>query len=92
MIGIHWTPRNLELQKAANTAVGEETNFHKVHCPPQTILEKQGELQNIFGGILGITFAPQTHCLNLTTTPLLLSRNFLGGFFHFISHFSNLLL
>ena len=46
------------------------------HCPPQTILGKQGALQKIFGEILGMNFCSSNALLKLKNNTLFTRWNF----------------
>ena len=62
----HWALRN---------------SISEAHCPPQTILGKQGALQNFFGEILGMNFCSSNALLKLKNNALFTRQNLFCDFF-----------
>ena len=74
------------LKKHSYTHTGEKPYQCSscAHCPPQTILEKRGALQNIFWATFGMRFCSSNSLLKLKNNALFTRLNLFLWFFHVV--------
>ena len=77
-----WLPHNTFFPPFLDPAISSLACHPSiVHCPPQTILGKQGALQKLFGKILGMNFCSSNALLKLKNDALFIRWNLFCDFF-----------